>query len=84
MDFFRGMRRELDGHFSRIFGPLYIENENQLSMVVGWMLMISSRDQKALEQYKKKAPGDIQSLSIFTGARVMKELILKSGEVETQ
>ncbi|KAH9812435.1 hypothetical protein DFH28DRAFT_930873 [Melampsora americana] len=79
MDLFRDMRRELDGHFCRMFDPLYIENENQLCMMVGWILMISSRTQKALEEQYKKVPDEIQSLSIVTGARLMKELILKSG-----
>lgn len=82
MDLFRDMRRELDGHFSRVFDPLYIENENQLCMMVGWILMISSHNRKVLEEkYKKKVPEEIQSLSIVTGAQVMKKLILKSSAV---
>ncbi|EGG01373.1 uncharacterized protein MELLADRAFT_67124 [Melampsora larici-populina 98AG31] len=79
MDAFRDMRRELDGHFSKMLDPLYIENDNQLCMMVGYILMISSHNRKVLEEkYKKKVPDEIQSLSIVTGARVMKELILKS------
>lgn len=82
MDLFQDIRSELDGLFSRIFDPMYIENDNQLSMMTGWILMVSTHNRKALEEkYKKKVPDGIQDLSIVTGARVMKELIRKSGEV---
>ena len=85
LDFLQELRAEIDGDLSSQFGPEYLEREDQLSNLVGYLLMTAVMSERAViptEDSQQRLRASHPMIS-KTGA-LMTKFILKSGGTETK
>lgn len=85
LDFLRQLRVEIDEDLKSQFGPEYLEREDQLSNLVGYILMAAVMFERAMTIVKDSRQSFITNLPMVSKTGVMmKKLIDQFGEVESK
>ena len=85
LDFLRQLRVEIDEDLKSQFGPEYLEREDQLSNLVGYILMAAVMSERAMTIAKDPRQPSITNLPMVSKTGVMmKKLINDFGEVESK
>jgi len=85
LDFLRQLRIEIDEDLRTNFGPDYLEREDQLSNLVGYILMAGVMFQRSMTASKSPQSSELGDLPMISKASaLMKKTIDSSGDVETK
>ena len=85
LDFLRQLRAEIDGDLKSQYGPGYLEREDQLSNLVGYILTAAVMFERAATRVKDHERSPITDIPMISKANaLMKTFIAQSGEVESK
>lgn len=85
IDLLRDIYIKLDADFRKFLGPGYLEKENQLPFLVGYLIMIATNSAKIAESQKLVGPNEVvKSATLLKAADIVQELVEKKGNKEVE
>lgn len=83
LEFLRALRNEIDEDLKTLFAPDYLEREDQLSTLVGYVFIVAVMFERVEEAVKDHERPNIAECSLVSkSAALLKNLIVESGDVE--